>query len=154
MEINCTVRKATIWDIEELADLLEELFSVEVDFTFDRTKQKKGLELMLDKTGQRVIFVAEVDNQIVGMCSSQLVVSTAEGGISALIEDMVICTQYRSQGIGTLLLSAVENWSVKQGAIRLQLFADKDNKNALSFYKKMNWESTNLIVLRKKINPI
>jgi len=43
-------------------------------------------------------MVAELDKQIVGVCTAQLLISTAEGGIVALIEDVVVDGNYRGQG--------------------------------------------------------
>lgn len=84
------------------------------------------------------------------MCSAQLLISTAEGGIAALVEDMVVSMEYRGRGIGSKLLSAVEDWAIRQGATRLELLADHGNTPALEFYEKKAWYQTRLICLHKK----
>jgi GNAT superfamily N-acetyltransferase len=83
------------------------------------------------------------------MCTAQLVVSTAKGGFSGLVEDMVIRPEYRKGGLGRRLLEAVEKWCYGSGASRIQLLADKNNTKALTFYEKCNWQKTQLICLRK-----
>jgi Acetyltransferase, GNAT family len=130
--------------------LLRILFSIETDFAFDELTQRKGLEMMLDDNTNRCIMVAELNQQIVGMCTAQILVSTAEGGIVALIEDLIVKDSHRGQGLGKKLLSAIEDWALAQGVRRLQLLADRNNTPALNFYQKMNWKSTQLICLRKK----
>ena len=145
-----TIRNAQHSDIQMLVELLKVLFSIEADFVFDEEKQMRGLEMMLQDQENRCIFIAEFDQQIVGMISGQSVVSTAEGGLSVWVEDVVIKQNYRGQGIGRELLSAIESWALQKGARRLQLLADINNSSALAFYKQMNWSDTKLICLQKK----
>jgi ribosomal protein S18 acetylase RimI-like enzyme len=45
----------------------------------------------------------------------------------------------------------VEEFCRKNNLLRVSLLADKDNKNALSFYKSRNYNFTNLICLRKHL---
>jgi ribosomal protein S18 acetylase RimI-like enzyme len=150
MESNYIFRRANINDIPSLIVLLGILFSIETDFTIDESKQRSGLKMMLDDNTNRCIMVAEINQRVVGMCSAQMLVSTAEGGLVALIEDLVIDKEHRGQGIGKILLLSVENWAVEKGSKRLQLLADRNNTPALDFYKAMNWNYTQLVCLRKK----
>jgi len=145
---NPTVRRAKYDDISAMIRLLRLLFSIESDFSFEEETQKRGLEMMLADCRNRCIMVAEQNEQIVGMCTAQLLVSTAEGGIAALVEDLVVDDTYRGKGIGKDLLFAIEEWAISQGVRRLQLLADRNNTRALGFYKKMNWKVTELICLR------
>jgi len=144
------IRKAELSDMNKMVSLLKELFSKEEDFTFNETIQRSGLTMMLGDNEKRCIVVAISVEQVIGMCSAQLIVSTAEGGMVALVEDMVITKSYRGQGIGKKLLLSIENWTDKRGTKRLQLLADKNNFSALGFYKKQKWTTTQLICLHKK----
>lgn len=142
------IRPAASHDLEAMSDLLKELFSLEAGFSFDRSKQQKGLELMLSQGAARLL-VAETAGQVIAMCCGQLVVSTAEGGPSVLVEDLVVREDWRGKGVGKKLLHALYEWSRKQGASRLQLLADQDNESALSFYRHLSWQKTRLVCLRK-----
>lgn len=144
------IRNAQHSDIQMLVELLKVLFSIEADFVFDEEKQRRGLEMMLRDQKNRCIFIAEFEQRVVGMISGQILVSTAEGGISVLVEDVVIEQNHRRQGIGKELLGAMENWAVQKGARRLQLLADINNSSALAFYKQSNWSETRLMCLQKK----
>lgn len=106
--------------------------------------------MMLNNPACHCVMVAEVAGQVVGMCTAQLLISTAEGGLAALIEDMVVEQAYRKQGIGRALLLSIEQWAFKRGVKRLELLADMENAPALDFYQKMNWKRTQLICLHKK----
>ncbi len=143
------IRRAKSSDIPHLLELLRNLFSIEADFEFNAGVQKQGLFMMLQSPETRCIMVAETDKIVAGMCTGQLVVSTAKGGFSGLIEDMVIRHEYRGKGLGSRLLDAVQKWCFSSGARRIQLLADKNNIPALTFYEKCNWQYTQLICLRK-----
>ncbi|MFO8085012.1 MAG: GNAT family N-acetyltransferase [Desulfobacterales bacterium] len=143
------IRKARLSDIEDLVELLRQLFFLETDFNFDAERQKQGLLLMLDSSQTRCVMVAESNQEIIGMCTAQLLVSTAQGTLSGLIEDMVVHHDHRGKGLGSRLLQSVELWSIASGASRIQLLADKQNVTALNFYKNRQWRSTQLICLRK-----
>ncbi len=144
-----TIRKAVPSDIEYMVALLQQLFVVEADFEFQADRQKQGLLLMLDSPRTCCVMAAESRGNIIGMCTAQLLVSTAQGGFSALIEDMVVDQNHRGKSIGSRLLQAVELWCIASGASRIQLLADKNNLSALHFYKNRHWQSTQLICLRK-----
>jgi len=144
------IRAATQSDIEALTELLHELFSIERDFVFDRTKQVKGLLLMLQDERHRRVWVAEDEHHgVVGMCTLQVLISTAEGGEVGLLEDVVVNHQFRCRGIGSLLVKAVEEWASEAKLLRLQLLKDKSNLPAVRFYKKMSWHPTMMVCMRK-----
>jgi len=142
-------RKANGADIDMLVSLLKELFALEADFTFNAKLQKQGLALLLQNRDTACIMVAETEGRVVGMCTAQLVVSTAEGAQSAWVEVLFVNAAYHRPQIGTQLLQAVEQWAVRKGATRLQLLADRDNRSALDFYHKKGWSLTQLICLKR-----
>jgi len=65
-----SIRRATSDDIPAMCGLFSELFSIESDFSPDREKQARGLELLLsDAARTSIIFVADRGEEIIGMCS-------------------------------------------------------------------------------------
>jgi GNAT superfamily N-acetyltransferase len=149
-ETQIKVRPAVSGDIAVLTMLLKLLFSLETDFCFDASRQQKGLEMLLAHPLARV-FVAEVEQMVIGMCSGQIVISTAEGGPALLVEDVVVRSDWQGRKAGSLLLDALSRWAIGKGISRLQLLADNTNQKALGFYKKLGWQTTNLIALRKYV---
>jgi ribosomal protein S18 acetylase RimI-like enzyme len=147
------IRNARQGDLDALTALLRELFSFEADFSVDAERQRRGLALMLDGClKHRCVKVAEMDGEVVGMVTAQLLISTAEGGVVALVEDMVVDSRHRGRGIGRQLMAAIESWSRERGASRLQLLAERTNFSALDFYDKIGWRPTRMICLRRKWN--
>jgi GNAT superfamily N-acetyltransferase len=141
------IGNAQVADIPQLIPLLNSLFSIEADFQPDASKQHRGLELLISRPEHGVIKVAKdphQDGKIVGMVSAQLVVSTAQGAMSAWVEDMVIDATYRGQGLGKTLLASALDWAQAHGATRAQLLVDTENEPALGYYTHLGWETTQL----------
>ena len=152
MQQKSFIRDAMESDIDDLIGLLEQLFSIEKDFTFDPEKHRKGLKLMFDGCGKhRAVKVALEKNKIVGMCTIQTRISTATGTIAAVIEDLVVDKGCRGKGIGKMLLNQINQWAEKRDIHHLQLLADKNNTLGMNFYKHENWQPTDLICLTRKI---
>jgi GNAT superfamily N-acetyltransferase len=143
------IRPATAGDLDAMVRLLGQLFAIEADFHPDAARQRRGLELLLASRERAAALVAERDGAVLGMVTAQLVVSTAEGALSALVEDMVVDEAERRDGVGGLLLGAIEAWALARGATRLQLLADTGNAPALRFYERRGWRGTRLVCLRR-----
>lgn len=148
-------RLATHNDIEDMLALLKQLFALEADFQFDAAKQRSGLAQLIDTSitdnARAAVFVVTHQEKIIAMCSCQVFISTAEGGKSGLVEDVVVDADYRQQGIGLQLIQHVLQWAETQGLKRLQLLADKNNAAARTFYKAQGWRSTQLTALFKAL---
>jgi len=144
-----SVRPATPVDLDALVGLLKDLFALEPDFRFDPVRQRRGLALLLEDRLRRVALVAESGGVVVGMVTGQLLISTAEGGGSVLVEDLVVRESERRRGTGRKLVRAVEAWARGRGATRLQLLADRENEAALRFYERLGWSGTRMVCLRR-----
>ena len=142
------IRAAGEADLDAMLQLIASLFALEPDFAFDPGKVRRGLHLLLARVEAAALWVAEQDGQVVGLCSAQIVISTAEGGPVAWVEDVVVSPVLRGQGIGRLLLDAVATWAMRRGLTRLQLLADHENEAALGFYRHQGWQATRMICLR------
>ena len=143
------VREAVSGDIDGLLPLLKELFSIETDFCFNEDLQRRGLTMMLEPSENRCMMIASAGNRIIGMASIQTLISTAVGGRSGIVEDVVVTSEWRGKGIGRCLLEAIETWAHTKGLKRMQLLADATNTPALEFYQNRGWKTTQLICLRK-----
>ena len=142
------IRKAVLADIDAMADLMELLFVAESGFAYDKFRQCQGLSLLLSSDNYCLI-AAELNRSIIGMCTAQLMVSTAAGGVKALIEDLVVAEAYQGCGIGQRLLAEILQWAESRGAKRMDLLADCRNSRALTFYEGLGWRKTNLVCLQK-----
>lgn len=142
------IRTANTSDLGSMTGLLGELFSIEADFNPDVRRQRQGLaNLMTDENA--TLLVAVDGKEIVGMCTLQRLISTAEGGTVGMVEDLVVAESHRGEGIGGMLLDRIEAIAQEQHMSRLQLLTDIGNESALHFYDEHGWEKLHLIAMRK-----
>jgi len=142
------IRTAFKQDINVLVNLLQDSLPCENGLQCNPIKQKKGLNMMLENP-RGVVLVAEYGGLIVGMSTGQLLVSTAEGGPSLLIEDVKVAEDWRNKGIGKKLVEAVCRWASTFEATRFQLLTDATDSSGIDFYINTGWDTTNLICLSK-----
>lgn len=138
-------------DLEQLADLLAELFTLENDFHPDREKQLCGLRLILDNPVLGRLFVLRDQCGVAGMANVLITASTSEGCRVAVLEDVIIHNEYRGKGLGRRLVEHVLVWAKAEGMARVTLLADRDNKAALDFYRKLGFEHSHMVVLRRGV---
>jgi ribosomal protein S18 acetylase RimI-like enzyme len=142
---------ATAADLEAMADLLAELFTLESDFSPEREKQLRGLRLILDNPQLGRLFVVHAGDQVAGMANALLTISTAEGCPVLLLEDVIVKAGFRGRALGRQLVEHVLQWARASGIPRVTLLADQDNAPALAFYERIGFCRSNMRVLRK--NP-
>ena len=73
--------------------------------------------------------------EIVAMVNLLYTVSTALGARVAILEDMVVLSKVRNQGIGSTLLKHAIQFAKEQGCQRISLLTDDDNEGAHRFKK-------------------
>lgn len=144
---NITIRQASPDDLFAMTSLLSELFSIKKDFSPNISCQREGLATLMANANS-TILVALSKDKIIGLCTLQPLISTAEGGEVGLVEDLVVSEGYRQQGIGTRLLQAIERIAQNQGLLRLQLLTEQ-NHITESFFNTAQWNGTQLVVKRK-----
>lgn len=139
-----SITSATSEDIAVMVTLLQQLFSIEQDFVPNAERQQRGLELLLENPLATVLVAKTATQQVIGMCSVQRVVSTAQGSFAAWVEDVIVAKEFRHHGVATALLEAAVAWAKQHGATRLQLLVDTQNLPAMQFYERLGWRTTQL----------
>lgn len=151
MTMNTEITFAQATDLDAMADLLAELFTLESDFRPGRDKQLAGLRLILDNPQLGRLFVLRVDGAVAGMANALITVSTAQGQPVLLLEDVIVSAAQRGGGLGRRLVEHVLDWAAATGMGRVTLLADRDNAPALAFYGRLGFEPSAMTVLRRKI---
>lgn len=137
------IRRAHEGDLSEMVELLCELFSIEDDFTINREKHFRGLQRLIHHP-DAVILVVEEYGKVIGMATVQKLISTVMGEYVGLIEDVIISKSYRGKGFGKMLIETLIAESTLSGMVRLSLGADRRNQNAIAFYQKHGFTTSNM----------
>lgn len=142
------IEPATIEDLPQMVELLMALFKEEADFAPDRKKQEQGLRLILEQPSRGRIFVLRTDHMIIGMINLLFTISTAEGGLVVLLEDLIVHPQHRRQGYGGLLLDKAVAYARKKDFKRITLLTDKISAESQAFFQEHGFKFSSMIPMR------
>ena len=99
-------------------------------------------EVMEHEEGKRVIFIAFINLNIVGTVQfvpKHYDIELADGISTAYLQSLLVDENYRRQGIGNLLIKAVESEAVQGNFQRLTIMVESDNSPALNLYHKVGF---------------
>lgn len=142
------IEPATIEDLPQLVELLVALFSEEADFDPNKAKQEHGLRMILEQPNRGRIFVLRTDHQVIGMVNLLFTISTAEGGLVVLMEDVIVHPQHRRQGYGGLLLKHAIQFANDKHFRRITLLTDKISAESQAFFAKHGFAFSSMIPMR------
>jgi ribosomal protein S18 acetylase RimI-like enzyme len=143
------IEKATLNEVTECCNLLNQLFSQDLEFVPDNEKQTAGLTQIINNPNIGEILVLKKDNTVIGMVSLLYSISTALGNKVAILEDMIIDKNHRTSGYGSMLLEKAIAFAKERGCLRITLLTDYNNDVAIHFYKKIGFEKSQMIVMRQ-----
>lgn len=147
------IEPATAEDLDELSDLLGELFSEESDFRPNKDKQLHGLRLIFEQPNRGRVFVLRRDRAIVGMINLLFTISTAEGGFVLLLEDLVVHKSYRDHGYGSQLLEYAMEFARQKNFLRITLLTDRPEIKSQAFFKRHGFSESSMIPMRLLLSP-
>jgi GNAT superfamily N-acetyltransferase len=147
------IEPATEADLDELSDLLGELFSEESDFRPNKEKQLRGLRLIFEQPNRGRVFVLRHDRVIVGMINLLFTISTAEGGFVILLEDLVIHRKYREHGYGSDLLEYAIQFARQKNFLRITLLTDRPEIRSQNFFRRHGFHESSMMPMRLLVSP-
>lgn len=130
-----SVRPATLSDEDAVLALMEELFESPggrpQDYTRERARD--GVRYCLERP-QADILLAVDGSVIAGLATVYVDFPSIRFGDRCYLEDLVVASTRRSEGIGRLLLDAATDWAREHGCSHLQLHSGLGRKEAHRFY--------------------
>jgi GNAT superfamily N-acetyltransferase len=147
------IEPATEADLDELSQMLGELFAQESDFRPDKDKQLRGLRLIFEQPSRGRVFVLRREGAIVGMINLLFTISTAEGGFVMLLEDLVVHKQFQHHGYGAKLLQHAIEFAKQKNFLRITLLTDRPENVAQEFFRKHGFVESSMIPMRLWITP-
>jgi ribosomal protein S18 acetylase RimI-like enzyme len=142
------IRNAVLEDVSALCELLNLLFAQEADFSPNPTLQANALQLIIQQPTTGQIICAIENGKVIGMVNILFTISTAEGGLAAWLEDMIVHPDCRGRGIGDKLLKEGIRTAQSAGCSRITLLTDDANVFAQQFYKRAGFVPSKMIPLR------
>lgn len=142
------VREAEIGDVASICKLLAILFEQEEEFEPDYGRQLRGVSEVIENPEFGRFLVLEEAGEIMGAVSLLLVPSTALGGLTAILEDLIIRPDQRGRGLGSLLLGEAIQLAHELGCLRITVLTDSDNHKAQALYAKFGLARSKMVPMR------
>ena len=107
----------------------------------DAEKTMRRFLADLARNGYAFVFVATVDEEMVGFASGEL----REGSPTFLpktwasVDDVFVLPGYRNRGIGHALIASVEGWAKRKGANGVSLQVAAANGRGRKFYEDLGF---------------
>ena len=133
--------KAT--DVKSIIELLAQL---DRPLPTDRYETKKFQKLIksyiqFNSTNcNRGIILAATDSKIIGLVSYVLLERLNQSFREFWIPELVVSEEYRSHGIGKLLIQRCESIAKRKKCYRIRLESRNDRIDSHNFYKKIGFE--------------
>ncbi len=139
--MNIIIRKAKPEDWQSVQKLNNEVFQNDKDNDSDMDLNwpytEKGIKYYQDLANGTYgcCLVAEIDKSLIGhiVLSERTFSYTKSKYVE--VENIGVSSEYRSRGIGKMLIDAAIEWAKQQGIGRLYLEACWGNTEAVKFYK-------------------
>ena len=147
------IEPATEADLDELSQMLGDLFAQEGDFRPDKERQLRGLRLIFEQPSRGRVFVLRRNGAIVGMINLLFTISTAEGGFVILLEDLVVHQKYQGKGYGSKLLQHAIDFAKQKNFLRVTLLTDRPENVAQEFFRHHGFVESSMIPMRLWITP-
>jgi len=138
------IRRARPDDSDAIGELYTELEKDAVYYQPEHfvmsAKGARDMSALFEGDDTQVMFIAEDEGMVIGFLHAAILkaadIPCLKPQMNVYIRDMVVTETYRSRGIGSLLMDAVKEYGIMNGAdfIRTQVFPM--NKDGLRFYSK------------------
>ena len=144
-----SVRVATPEDEEPVLTLLEELFEAPARRPpgYTRERGATGFRHAVSSDDTDVLLAVDQDG-IVGLASVYVALLSMRFGHRCWLEDLVVTSSRRSQGIGRVLLDAATSWARTHGCTHIELESAAARKDAHRFYVASGMAQTALSFAR------
>lgn len=129
------IRKLELKDLEEVFELLDELYENKIEYSIFVEKYKSSL-----KDNNFYGIVAVEDNKVVGVLISRIINRLAKKKNILFIDDLIVNEKYRNTGIGKLLIQNAMDYAVSIDCESLELTSLISNTNAHRFYENNGFE--------------
>lgn len=127
------IRDARLEDSTQLAEL-----SGQLGYPSTAEQIRQRLKAIADFP-ESAIFVAASGNQVAGFVGVQ-VLHTLEADQRVEVTALVVLEEFRSRGVGKLLMARAEEWARSQRCTIIGLRSNVIRERAHSFYQRLGYE--------------
>lgn len=129
------IRNIELKDLEEVFELLNELYENQIEYSIFVEKYKASLK---DNNFYGIVSVE--DNKVVGVLISRLINRLVKKKNILFIDDLIVNKKYRNMGIGKLLIQNAIDYAISRDCETAELTSYMENENSHRFYENNGFE--------------
>lgn len=131
------IRPATLADETAVLDLIEELFQPPSNRPpgYTRDLGSRGIHWALDQPGADLLLAFD-GLTLVGLSSVYADIQSIRFGRRCWLQDLVVRSDRRSEGMGAALIAASRDWARQYGCTHLELSSGAARTDAHRFYER------------------
>lgn len=133
------IRFASAEDAAAIAGLVQRYWEFESIEGFDPLRVAALLAQLICEPQRGACWVAEANGRLCGYLLAVYVFSLEHGGLMAEIDEVFVSDEFRSAGLGSLLVTRAERDLAERGMLRLQLQLGVHNASARRFYERHDY---------------
>jgi|GEM_PF-3177244 len=137
------VRLANRSDIKIIHRILTEIFECDMDVRGERFKEA------IDSRFSSYL-VAISDDKVIGFLNLWHIPDIVDGGVIGIILDCYVLGEFRSRGVGKMLVESAMDFGAKRKVNKYFSWVDPGNKPAVSLLKKFGFASESLMLEKKE----
>ncbi len=135
--VEVTIKKALRRDLETILAIYAEIDGGQSLDLCDAERIFERMKLYPDYS----IYIAELDGEVVGAFELLIMDNLAHmGAPSGVIEDVVVCSERRGQGIGKAMMQYAVEQCKRAGCYKLALSSNLERESAHKFYKSLGFQ--------------
>lgn len=132
-------------DLNQINKLAKQVHDIHVNWRpdlFKKVEEVISREQLEELIANKEIFVAKLENRIVGYVTIKIVEKTNPSmryRVQISIEAICVNENVRGKGIGTKLLEFVKEFGKQNGCTDMYLTVNEENENAINLYEKFGF---------------
>lgn len=132
-------------DLNQINKLAKQVHDIHVNWRpdlFKKVEEVISREQLEELIANKEIFVAKLENRIVGYVTIKIVEKTNPSmryRVQISIEAICVDEKARGKGIGTKLLEYVREYGKQNGCTDMYLTVNEENENAINLYEKFGF---------------
>jgi GNAT superfamily N-acetyltransferase len=149
--MSCTIRPATMADVDVLVDFtLREARDAE-GVTLDPVRVRRGVSAAFAEPPlARYWMAAAPDGRLVGSLSVITEWSNFHGGHYWWVQSLFVVPEARGRGVAAALIAHAARLAHEAQALDLRLYAHQDNARAIRLYERCGFTPAPYVLMRRR----
>lgn len=145
-----TFRRVGADDLPTLLPLLRAYWEYD-GIVYRDAEVRRGLDALVQNRALGDAYLVVLGDAVVGYFILTWGFDLEFGGRHAWITDLYVVPAQRGQGLGRQVFAFVDEILRKEGAVCVELVVERDNAEALAFYRKLGFEAADRVPLARRL---